>query len=418
MAYYCGEQNHLGLSVGQQLYNVAAQDSETSSDSIESPSENSPIEKKINNVFEDIKYSPDFRISLSQQALDLRLKPQEVVLQKLAKQQAIVLDKGDGDEFIPQMKWEISKFAQFPCSVFSKDIGIHGASCGIQGGRATMEDIHGHFDIDIRNKNFSGKASCFYVLDGHGGSLCATYMNKKFPEKLINKLFNSQEEPHEASIRNGIIDVIAQLQYSWLQDAAKELESVSKYDDETKEYRSGTTLCATLVIPRIDGSKEVWTASVGDSRALMIRKSDNKTIQLSRDASLDDPKFCETVKKWGGNISCRWDPDVDAYVKRVGKHGLARALGGFDIERKNSSLGISPFPTLHREIVAKGESVTCVIQSDGLSGAFGSQAVADLIEMHKQEKLSEQNLSVPAFLVGAAQQVGSDDNITCMVVEF
>lgn len=328
-----------------------------------------------------IIYSSDYNISLSEEAINLRWKSQDQLLEKFIKCPEIELSRGCAD---------IKKVCDFDSSLLSSKRSMDLNQLAINEfslrGKKN-EDRSGAFSFKIENRSFKGTAACLFVLDGHNKSGCADFMAANLQSAFEEEFADSKYE-HEEQIYNGLKRSITRLQRTWLKIAQEKSDS------------SGSTLCAQVIIQK-DDSVEIWCANVGDSRGFVSYNSDKnpqlKFVQTSIDATLENEKFLKSIKKWGGVIE----------YGRLGHLNMARALGNL------GEKGLCPRPKVTRLVLPKEKGnprrITVAATTDGLTSIFGTRKIG--FEISRDTSIGER-------LVQSARLLGSEDDISLVSATF
>ncbi|MEN9344436.1 MAG: hypothetical protein RLZZ453_1223 [Chlamydiota bacterium] len=158
--------------------------------------------------------------------------------------------------------------------------GYNVGFCSFQGSREYMEDELLTTSIHITVQDKEIEIPLFGVFDGHGGRTVARYLKDNLPRiltKAIHTVCRSGLTQHNIWNALKIIFVQANEEY--------------KKQSTPKDY-SGSTAIISIVV---DG--KLWTANLGDSRAIL-----NNGWQLSTDAKPSDPNFAKGIKKRGGTL--------------------------------------------------------------------------------------------------------------------
>ena len=137
------------------------------------------------------------------------------------------------------------------------------------GTRDQMEDTY-IISHDIGVDDFL-KVSLFSVIDGHGGSFCATFLRGRMEYEIRRALVDINmgfKRPH----KNGVNEAITLA-----------LKRAFKYLDESyyEEMPEVSKKCGAVVVCVLIVGNRVFCANVGDSRAVLCRNG--KAINLSFD---------------------------------------------------------------------------------------------------------------------------------------
>ena len=107
------------------------------------------------------------------------------------------------------------------------------------------------------------KCSFFAIYDGHGGNECSDYLKDHLHLIILNQS-SFPDDPAQA-LTTGCLEA--------------ERRFLDKADKKAPVYdRSGSCAIVVLIV-----GKEIYSANVGDSRAIMSADSGKKLFLLSRD---------------------------------------------------------------------------------------------------------------------------------------
>jgi len=207
----------------------------------------------------------------------------------------------------------------------------------------------------IKTKMLNSNVHLFAVADGHG----------LFGHQVSQLVAKNLSKYMENYMKSLTVEEAFQLSYLKLQQLINE--------SQINATCSGTTLVSVLI-----KSNELICANAGDSRAIMVRRSEQKweIIELSRDhkPSLQDEK--ERILKLGGRIDTFkdekgnplgpervWLPNQSTIVANVEIQGLAmsRSLG----DNVSKEVGVICEPEL-RKLKLDERDKFIVLASDGI----------------------------------------------------
>mmetsp|Transcript_6952 Transcript_6952/g.12528 ORF Transcript_6952/g.12528 Transcript_6952/m.12528 type:complete len:482 (+) Transcript_6952:206-1651(+) len=249
--------------------------------------------------------------------------------------------------------------------------------------RPTMEDAHIMLD-GFRGMSAEG---FFGIYDGHGGrnavDLVNKYMHVFFEEELANN-------PGGPSIQNGIPRAF--------------FNTYRRVDEVLSQQKCnyvGTTSVTTYIAVDASGQQCIYTANVGDARAVLCLNG--KAQRLSYDHKASDIFELKRVSDSGGFVA----------AKRVnGVLSVSRALG--DHAMKNVVI-CAPHVTM--EMIPRDEVSFLVLACDGLWDVYSDDEVAKFID----DKFTSKDMDVQRIsrkLVKSALERGSTDNISIMVIRL
>jgi serine/threonine protein phosphatase PrpC len=228
-----------------------------------------------------------------------------------------------------------------------------------------MED----FAIAIDNFNKESNRHLYCIFDGHGGDVTAKLCAKKFPE-IFRKCLVDNPIDYEFAIKKSF----------YLMD--KEIENLNVNE-------TGNT--ATIVFIH---NKLLYCANVGDSSCCIIGKTNEF---LTRNHKCTNEDEIKRIQKEGGEI----------IENRLGGIlCITRGLGDFDLKKK----GLICEPYITKKLIDHNIDY-CVLASDGVWDVLSPDDVAKITKNHKIDIL-------PKKIVEEAIEKGSQDNISCIVIEF
>ena len=198
-----------------------------------------------------------------------------------------------------------------------------------KGMRREMEDAH-FLDLNFANECWTYAG----IYDGHGGRFAARYASERLHEIFRDRLL-SGFSPQKAFI-----------------------ESYEAISEELKTQDSGTTAVNFLI-----RNKEIFTANVGDARAIII--SNKGFSQLTIDHRLDNLAEKQRIEKMGGHIRY-------PYVYR-GYQGLmpTRTIG----DQYFKSIGIIAIPSVSEYKISRDDLIL-LAACDGLFDVMTNEEAA------------------------------------------
>ena len=224
--------------------------------------------------------------------------------------------------------------------------------------------------ISIDNFNKESNRHLYCIFDGHGGDASAKLCTKKYPE-IFRKCLIGNPFDYEKKKKKSF----------FLMD--KEIEKL-----DSKEV--GNT--ATVVFIH---NKLLYCANVGDSSCCTIGKI-NEIISFNHKCNNKTEK--KRIEKEGGLI-------IDDRLNGI--LAISRGLGDFDLKKK----GLSCEPSITKKLIDHNINY-CVLASDGVWDVLSPDEVSNIIK--KSAKFEESAKDI----VKEAMEKGSEDNISCIVVEF
>ncbi|KPP69732.1 protein phosphatase 1K, mitochondrial-like [Scleropages formosus] len=201
----------------------------------------------------------------------------------------------------------------------------------------------------------------FAVFDGHGGPQAADYCHKHMEKGIRDTV--AVEQNLELVLTKAFLEI------------DKALESHLNVSGNASLLNAGTT--ATVALLR-DGI-ELVVGSVGDSRALLIKRS-------------------------GGFVT--WNSVGQANVN--GRLAMTRSIGDFDLKSK----GVIAEPETKRITLQHAHDSFLALTTDGINFIMNSQEICDIISQCSDPKEATQVISEQAL------QYGTEDNSTIIIVPF
>ncbi|KAI9145315.1 phosphatase 2C-like domain-containing protein [Paraphysoderma sedebokerense] len=255
-----------------------------------------------------------------------------------------------------------------PIDGFHFKIGFHEDRNRLN--RRTMEDAHSYFYdfADVKGQGF------FAVFDGHAGKMAADWCGKN----LHHELLKAMDELPESSIPEIMNETFVRTD-----------EELSKAN-----ISSGCT-AVTSFIRRENGKHVLYTANVGDARAVLCRNG--TAIRLTYDHKGCDPIEGKRIVEAGGFIM----------NNRVnGVLAVTRSLG--DAPMKELIVG-NPFTT---EIELTSEDEFLILACDGVWDVVSDQEAVNLIRSNPDPQAAAEKL------VEYSLENFSTDNLSCIIVRF
>ena len=223
--------------------------------------------------------------------------------------------------------------------------------------------------LSINNFNKESYRHLFCIFDGHGGDTTAKLCVKKYPEIFRNCLIESPFD-YESALKKSF----------YLMD--KEIEKL-------KATEVGNTATVVFI-----NNKLLYCANVGDSSCALLGKTNEF---ISFDHKCTDKKEIKRIEKEGGSI-------IDDRLGGI--LAVSRGLGDFDLKKK----GLSCEPHIVKKLIDHNLKYS-VLASDGVWDVLNPNEVAKLIENKKLEDMAK-------IIVETAKEKGSEDNISCIVIEL
>jgi serine/threonine protein phosphatase PrpC len=289
------------------------------------------------------------------------------------------------------------------------------ASVGVatwQGNKEFQEDRY-ILDIELEAAD-QQRAIGFCVLDGHSGSLCCDALVEWLPRNL-QKCLSSKPSMTEANLRAAVVDACALTDEEFLTKARE------------REVLDGTTMILSLIFQ--EGARyRMLIANVGDSRAVMCKSqgSSLSALRLSDDHKPAREDERKRIEEKGGVVDVQgvwrvFTPGPANFGGRSVLWGLAvsRAFGDLLMKEpaRYGCVGctgelVSAVPEIHTYELHPAEDRFLILACDGVWDVLED---ADAVSVCSEYRSSDQ----AAFaLVKQSFQIGSDDNITALVVAW
>jgi len=239
------------------------------------------------------------------------------------------------------------------------------------GKRGYMEDYH-----IVKHNLFGDKdLHLFGVYDGHGGDGAAKFVSAALPELL--KPIRQSKDPKA---------VLKQAHYL----LNREFLNSAEFAEDV----SGTTACTVLI-----SGRKMYVANAGDSMAVLCRGTE--AIALNKMHLASDEKEREDIESRGGFVKLT----KDGKLRTAGVVQVSRAIGDRKIARYLTSE-----PEIYEYLLKPGDEFL-VVATDGLWDVLSPQRTVDIL--NNTVKHADYGSK---SIVGDALQLGSDDNITAIVV--
>jgi len=246
------------------------------------------------------------------------------------------------------------------------------------GKRPTMEDamaICGNYPSD-NNTDFFG------LYDGHAGREAASFCGKNIHKEMISLLKEDENN-------NDILEALAKA-YPKVNNQFKEYMDSDKWEGQSKH-------CGTTAVSVYMEQNNIYVVNVGDSRAVMSRNG--KPLRLSFDHKPYSDEEQDRIRDLGGCVS--------GSTGRVnGLLAIPRAIGDFYMKPYVID---EPFKESYK---LTEEDKFMVIGCDGVWDEVSDDRAIEIVS-------NEPNpFKACCALRDYAYMLGSDDNISVIVVQF
>jgi serine/threonine protein phosphatase PrpC len=235
--------------------------------------------------------------------------------------------------------------------------------------------------------------SLYAVFDGHAGDECSKFMS----ERVLKSLASMPSFWDDAQV------------------SATFNASFRSLDDAFRKTAIRMQLDAgsTGVVCLIRGMK-VWTANVGDSRAIACKKGKAYALSVDQKPTRSDEK--ERIERAGGFVE---------FGRVCGLLAVSRAFGDFEYKEEGKQHIVTVEPDV-REFTVDADTEFLVLACDGIWDVLSNQDVCDLVADVRNDsirkgtwQISAQSAHVLAeAIVNEAIAKRSTDNCTAVVVLF
>ena len=303
---------------------------------------------------------------------------------RISRQYPVFKDaKPAAAESVPKLKSGI--YPECRAAGYAESLGL----------RDIMEDFHTMESFKVTCGSEEIPVTLAGIFDGHPAKYSS---GRESAEYVKNNIMTNIKRQLERLNKDGLTE-------AGIWNALK-LASVET--DRSKYFLSGgTTACVVLTI-----NDRIWTANVGDSRALLVNR-EGACLQLSEDATPDGKKpnsFTRSVLKRDG--------DVNGSVAFGSNHG--RYAGGIFMARTigdhlmGGALSARGKITSHR-ITQDVLDSHIVIASDGLFNRATTAEVAASVTEQLDRKPKPNSTEIALELVQKASTCQASDNLSIVV---
>eukprot|EP01119_Soliformovum_irregulare_P008111 TRINITY_DN20_c1_g1_i2.p1 TRINITY_DN20_c1_g1~~TRINITY_DN20_c1_g1_i2.p1 ORF type:complete len:1680 (-),score=654.35 TRINITY_DN20_c1_g1_i2:38-4906(-) len=237
------------------------------------------------------------------------------------------------------------------------------------GQRESMEDAH----VFIDRFNLNPRQCFIGIYDGHGGDVIAEYVGNHF-HKIFAEELQVEQDPKEAF--------------------KKAYAKMDKKISDRKMRRSGSTAVTAYIHVTPEGDRILYTANIGDARAVLNRGGD--PIRLTFDHKASEESEQKRIK------------DMNCYIiggRLAGSLAVTRAFG--DLDFKNAGLISDPFIS---ETPLTSEDRHLIVACDGLWDVMSDEEVC----RECGDEVNAQKISDDLLFVSMDR--GTKDNVSVIVV--
>lgn len=292
-----------------------------------------------------------------------------------------------------------------------------------QGNKEVQED---RYMLDLQLEAPEGRRIVgFIVLDGHSGSMCVDLLMEWLPRNL-QKCLSAKPALTEETLRQAVTEACVLTDDEFLVKA------------RALEVLDGSTALIGLIYPdegriglggsRSSGRCRLLLCNLGDSRAVLYRSqgSTANTVRLTEDHKPGRADERRRIESKGGVVdmqgvwrvftpgpanfggrSVLWGLAVsrafgDLLMKEPQRYGCAGATGEL----------VTAMPEIHVYDLHPTEDRFLVLACDGIWDVLNDEDATGVVIEHRSPELAAHALIRRAF------EVGSDDNLTALVVAW
>eukprot|EP00927_Polykrikos_kofoidii_P074749 TRINITY_DN70771_c0_g1_i1.p1 TRINITY_DN70771_c0_g1~~TRINITY_DN70771_c0_g1_i1.p1 ORF type:complete len:471 (-),score=111.19 TRINITY_DN70771_c0_g1_i1:279-1691(-) len=290
-----------------------------------------------------------------------------------------------------------------------------------QGNKDVQED---RYILDVELESSDGqKVVGFVVLDGHSGSLCVDALLDWLPRNL-QKCLSSKGPLTEDNLRQTVIEACVLTDDEFLLKARE------------REVLDGSTMILALIYladgqghdAHGRGRYKLLIGNLGDSRAVLCRAQAGRlsAVRLSEDHKPGRPDEQRRIEAKGGVVDMQgvwrvFTPGPANFAGRSVLWGLAvsRAFGDL-LMKEPQAYGVagatgelvSAVPEVHSYDLQPSEDRFLVLACDGVWDVLNDDDAVSVCIQHRSADLAAHALVRRSF------EIGSDDNITSLVVAW
>jgi len=290
-----------------------------------------------------------------------------------------------------------------------------------QGNKEVQED---RYMMDIHLDAPGGqRVAGFCVLDGHSGSLCVDALMEWLPRNL-QKCLAAKPSLSEDTLRQAITEACVLTDDEFLAKARE------------REILDGSTMIVCLIfavdgeaLSRSSGHFKMLIANLGDSRAVLCRSQSGgrlSAVRLTEDHKPGRSDERRRIEAAGGVVDMQgvwrvYTPGPANFGGRSVLWGLAvsRAFGDLLLKEPArygcsgvSGELVSAMPEVHAYDLRPADDRFLVLACDGIWDVLGDEDAVAVCAEHRTADFAAHALVRRAF------EVGSDDNLTALVVTW
>jgi len=268
--------------------------------------------------------------------------------------------------------------------------------------------------LNFKQLNFIRNGYYLAVYDGHGGDFVSNYANERFPlyfeENYLTiekKEFKQYEYEYDTNLIKKQREVIIEAIKKTFSQIERELYLITEKEFETGNQNAAFVGSCALVI--IIHNNEIISANLGDSKAMLFRKSTNSTSTniekikiINRHNSAKQTEREKLIKNFPNDpdvVQCQGSDNKYCYVK--GMLQVTRAFADFHLKYNKFKVRSikqfnGPYITSEPEILTFNYETGrdyLVVASDGMWDELSSKDVERIINESKENKENKQNFA-------------------------
>ncbi|BGP13459.1 Protein phosphatase 2C 6 [Rhodosporidiobolus nylandii] len=289
------------------------------------------------------------------------------------------------------------------------------------------------------------QVACFGVFDGHGGSPTSQYLSHSLPSLIESArardipaeidAYRAQggylrryrggvlerfraEKVQEAKERGDFVRGMSAGEMAALGFLKADNHVLSTPSEFSRSGSVGTlALLHSLDLPHShpfysSSLLSLTLAHLGDTSALLLSSASGRAYRLTQAHHPDSRTEMERLRTTGTGVI------TDSFGESRWGGMLANTRGVGDREFK--SLGVIAEPEVVKRVFKGPDFASLLLLSDGITDALSDQEIADLVRLEIYAARGRKELASPERaarrVVGLAEDVGAEDNLTCLVI--
>eukprot|EP00929_Paragymnodinium_shiwhaense_P049900 TRINITY_DN25163_c0_g1_i1.p1 TRINITY_DN25163_c0_g1~~TRINITY_DN25163_c0_g1_i1.p1 ORF type:complete len:281 (-),score=52.42 TRINITY_DN25163_c0_g1_i1:31-873(-) len=260
-----------------------------------------------------------------------------------------------------------------------------------QGRRPEMED--GYVFVD----QFGGRPTSAYfaVYDGHGGRQVVDFVTRELHQNVARELTKTSSVP----------DALVQAFQATDEDMVRR-----------NIMTSGCTACVCL-LQQERHARVIYTAHLGDSRAVMARGGNATRLTSMTDHKATDPLEGKRVIEAGGQIINDRVNGMLAMTRALGDHVLKMPVLPNDVVSNVPDITSTDLSAQDSFVIVACDGLWDVMSDQQAIGVVG-ECLREMAPLARQLEAEGRSLAeiLARMLVEEALARGSNDNISCIVI--